>query len=240
MKTFPNLITSLAGGCLTTLGLLLTQQAAAGGKDLASPAMEAINQGGASQFQIILQRNIFDPNRGRAEPNRERQPHIETFSFRGAAEKLGKGFDAFFTGDGAPASGTVAVNDEINGFKVQGIKLSEVKLMATNHEVVVLQDQTGMTRHDGGPWIKVFVPAFYGSSAQTRTSAGNDNGPYSSSLTAATDDNAGANGGGPSRNSGSYDTGGGVPTTQADIPVPPAPINPALLARMQARRAQEN
>jgi len=244
MKTCPKLIASLAVGCLTTLGLPLTPQAATPGKQLILPAMEATNQSGVSQFQLILQRNIFDPNRRSDTPNREsatkRQPHIETFSFRGAAEKLGKGFDAFFTGDGAPTSGTVKINDQINGFKVQEINLSEVKLIDSNHEVVILKDQTGMTRQDGGPWIKVFVPAFYSSSAPTRKTAGNDNGPYSSRLATATDDNAGANGGRPSRNSGSYDTGGGVSTTQADTPEPPAPINPAVLARLQARRAQEN
>ena len=185
MNSFPKLITSLAAGCLTVLGLSLTQPAATAGEDLANFATAATNHGGLSQFQIIIQRNIFDPNRGRAEPNRQRQPHIETFSFRGAAEKVGKGFDAFFAGDGVPASGAVAVNDEINGFKVLEIKLSEVRLMDSNHQVIILPDQTGLTRQDGGPWLKIFVPPLYGSTAQN-------------------------------------------------------PINPAVLAGMQSRRAQEN
>lgn len=165
---------------------------------------------------------------GAPKPNRERPPHVETFSFRGAAEKLGKGFDAFFTGDGVPASGKVAVNDEINGFKVLEIELSEVKLIDSNHEVVILQDQTGMTRRDGGRWIKVVVPATYSSGAQTRKMAVNDNGPYTGQRPAATDLADRANG------------GGGISTTPADTPELPAPINPAVLATMEARRAQEN
>lgn len=199
------------------LGLPLTQHAADIGEHAASPAMEAAGQGGMSQFQIIIKRNIFDPSRGSDASNREstakRQPRIETFSFRGAAEKVGKGFDAFFTGDGAPTSGTVAVNDVINGFKLLEINLSEVKLMDTNQQWVILKDQTGLTRQDGGPWSKVFVPAVYGSSAPTRQSDGNDNGQFSSRLT--------------------------IPT-EADTSEPPAPINPAVLASMEARRAQEN
>ena len=217
MKTFTKWITSLAAGCLAMLGLALTLHAADVGEHPAGPAMEAAGQGGMSQFQIIIQRNIFDPSRGSDASNREstpkRQPRIETFSFRGAAEKVGKGFDAFFAGDGAPASGTVAVNDVINGFKVREINLSEVKLMDTNQQWVILKDQTGLTRQDGGPWSRVFVPAVYSSSAQTRQSDGNNDGQDSSRIT---------------------------PATQADTSEPPAPINPAVLASMEARRAQEN
>ncbi|MGA2555659.1 MAG: hypothetical protein ABSG04_05240 [Verrucomicrobiota bacterium] len=238
MNSFPKLITSLAVAYLTTSGFPLTQLAATAGEGLANPAMEATNRSGASQFQLIIQRNIFDPDRGRAEPNRERPPHIETFSFRGAAEKMGKGFDAFFAGDGAPTSGIVAVNHEINGFIVQEIKLSEVKLMDSNHKVVILKDQNGMTRREGGPWIKVFVPPSYGSSDPTRKTV--DNAQYATGLAAATDDNAGANSGGQNRNSGGNDTGGGLSTTPAETTGPPAPINPAMLARIQARRPQEN
>jgi len=174
MKTITKWITSLATGCLFTMGLALTSYAATAGKDPAGPAPETASQCGASGFQLIVQRNIFDPNRGSDPTNREpaaasRPPRIETFSFRGAAEMGGKGFDAFFTGDGAPTNGTVAVNDEINGFRVQEISLFEVRLMDTNHDVVILQDQTGMTRQNGGPWIKVSAPASYTSSTQRRT-----------------------------------------------------------------------
>jgi hypothetical protein len=217
MKTFTKWITSLAAGCLTMLGLPLTLHAADVGEHAASPATEAAGQGGISQFQIILRRNIFDPSRGSEASNRDstpkRQPRIETFSFRGAAEKVGKGFDAFFTGDGAPASGTVAVNDVINGFMVREINLSEVKLMDTNQQLVILKDQTGLTRQDGGPWSKLFVPTLYRSSAPTRQSDGNDNGQSSSRPTTV---------------------------TEADTSEPQAPINPAVLASMEARRTQEN
>jgi len=61
------------------------------------------------------------------------------------------------------------VNDEINGFQVQEIGLFEVRLMDTNHQVVILKDQTGMTRQDGGPWIRVSAPAYYSPGAQRRT-----------------------------------------------------------------------
>lgn len=221
MKTSSKRITSLAAGCLTTLGLVLTPQAAVAGEVLAAPATGAANPAGASQFQVILQKNIFDPERGTGAPIQESTPkrpsRIETFSFRGSAEKLGKGFDAFFDGDGAPVSGAVDVNEEINGFKVQEIGLSEVKLLGANHEVVILKDQTGLTRRDGGPWIKVSVPVSYSP--------------------AAPNDNAGADGGGPGRASAGF---AAVSTPQTDTPGPAASNNADALARLQARRAQED
>ena len=162
MRTFTKCITSLAAGCLSMLGLSLTQHAADAGEHPASPAMEASGHDGMSQFQIIIQRNIFDPSRGSDASNRDstakRQPRIETFSFRGAAEKVGKGFDAFFMETVLPHPETVAVNDVINGFKVREINLAEVKLMDTNQQLVILKDQTGLTRQDGGPWSKVCRP----------------------------------------------------------------------------------
>jgi hypothetical protein len=196
-----------------------------------------------SEFQVLLQRNIFDTMRG-AEPAKPEpakvqqpvhQPRIETFSFRGAAETVGtegEGFDAFFSGDGAPKTETLVVNDEINGFKVQEISLTEVKLMNTNHQVVTLKDQTGLTRRDGGPWVKVFVPVTYSTGTATRKPAANRNAQFSPRTAAVTDDNAGGYGGG-------YDAGMGGFNAQAGTAAPAAGSNPGVIARLQARRTQE-
>ena len=242
MNTLTKLISSLAAGCFTVPMLTMIPCAAVAGDDLAGAAVEAANPEGMGQFQVMLHRNIFDQTRVNGPTNREaaatprqpaRQPRIETFSFRGAAETVGKGFDAFFSGDGAPKSRTVVVNDKINGFKVQSISLDEVKLMNTNEEVITLKDQMGMTRRDGGQWIKVSVPATYGSATATRRSAGNYNRQFSGRSAAVTDDNSVADG-------GRYDTGFGATSPQAGTPEPAAPNNQDVMARLQARREQEN
>jgi hypothetical protein len=242
MKTLTKLISSLAAGCFTVPMLTMIPCAAVAGDDPDGAAVEAPNPEGLGQFQIMLHRNIFDQTRVSGPTNRAaaatprqpaRQPRIETFSFRGAAETVGKGFDAFFTGDGAPTTRTVVVNDEINGFKVQSISLDEVKLMNTNEEVITLTDQTGMTRRDGGQWIKVSVPATYGSATATRRAAGNYNRQFSGRSASVTDDNAGADG-------GSYAGGLGATGTQAGAADPAPPSNQDMMARLQARREQEN
>ena len=164
MKNLPTWMTSPAVGCLTALGLLLSTHAATAGDPPARPSTDTAAVPAFSQFQIIAQRNIFDPDRGIASTNRpaiaRRPSRVETFSFRGAAEVEGKGYDGFFAGDGAPASGVVDVNDKINGFTVQELNLDAVKLLDADHHVVTLEDQTGLTRRDGGPWTKIAAPAF--------------------------------------------------------------------------------
>ncbi|MGD1085685.1 MAG: hypothetical protein ABSA47_13190 [Verrucomicrobiota bacterium] len=171
MNHLPKWMTSLAVGWLAALGILVTDRAAMAGDPTASPASQTTNVAAFSQFQLILRNNIFDPDRGVGTTLRKaaltRPPRVETFSFRGAAEKVGKGCDGFFTGDGAPASGILDVNDMINGFKIQEINLRQVKLADTNHQVLTLEVQTGLARQDEGPWIKIPAPALYTSNRKT-------------------------------------------------------------------------
>jgi hypothetical protein len=114
-------------------------------------------------FQIVVRRNIFDPAR---QPYTPTQPpaKVETFTFRGAALCGDAGYQGFFEGDGVPQSGRLAVNDAVNGFVIQSLTLTEAELVNTNtpsHEVLILKDQTGLTRTDGSVWTRIRVPVSY-------------------------------------------------------------------------------
>ena len=93
-------------------------------------------------FQIIVHRNIFDPNRvgdveeiarntGVATP----QPVVESFTLRGIAEKVGKGYQAFFVGDGVPQTYPVTrvINDKIGDWVIKDITISNVTLVDTKY-----------------------------------------------------------------------------------------------------------
>jgi hypothetical protein len=160
MKTLSHIFTKLATGVLLLAGFGIIAPGARAQALLAKPTPSL------TDFDLIAQRNIFDPNRGTAAAPTQpvatrRQPVVETFSFRGAAEKVGKGFDAFFIGYGTPTAGVVEVNDVINGFKVVEIGLHEVRLVeVSKNDVVILTDETGLKREDGGAWAKVAAPTF--------------------------------------------------------------------------------
>jgi hypothetical protein len=114
-------------------------------------------------FQIVVRRNIFDPARQPSTPTNP-PAKVETFSFRGAALCGDAGYQGFFEGDGVPQSGRLAVNDAVNGFVVESLTLTEAKLVNTNtpaHEVLILKDQTGLTRTDGSAWRRIRIPVSY-------------------------------------------------------------------------------
>jgi hypothetical protein len=127
-----------------------------------APAVADTSAGppGFSSFQIITQRNIFDPNRVPYQPGirvvRSRTPVVQTFWLGGINWKIGKGGDAAFLGSGAP-EGWLDVGDTINGFKIE--KMGEktvnlVNLSSSNSEVTLTLEngQNALTRQDGGPW----------------------------------------------------------------------------------------
>jgi hypothetical protein len=229
MKSSPLLTGKLALGCAAALGLTLTVDASAADEPPVAQAQEATNQDGMARFQLILQRNIFDSERGNRAPVSapRRLPRVEMFSFRGAAEKTGMGYDAFFTGDGAPASGKLEVNDSINGFKVLEIALSEVKLLDANQKVVVLPVESGLSREDGGSWTKVLAPTVYRAGGQSRRSARSDNGPFSGTPNNPYADNSVA-------------AGSDVETGRADTAASSSAVTSDVTARLRAQRAQEN
>jgi hypothetical protein len=172
MKNLSHIFRGLMAGALLGTGVFVTPAAKA---EMATNTPQSDPRHPTlADFDLIAQRNIFDPNRGiaRAQPQvaaGNRRPVVQTFSFRGAAEKVGKGFDAFFIGYGAPASGIVRVDDTINGYKVVGIGLHEVQLLDVDKdELVALTEETGLRREDGGAWAKVAAPTTYAATTPGR------------------------------------------------------------------------
>jgi hypothetical protein len=253
----------MAGGLMAapeqtnTIGLSTNPVVSPAVNPVASPATSSnLPPTAVASFQIITQRNIFDPRRTRDRGNetyqRVRPPRIETFSFRGTALKIGKDYyDAFFDGDGAPRSGVLNVNDTINGYKIKAITNDSVTLATTkgtNQEVVVVKAEWGLTRTDGGEWKMAFNPAPHttGARAQNSGDGANGGGQSAGVQNNSGDRNSGDNGGYgngsyTSRRSTRYrgtDNSSGL-TTSSVSSSPPAAVDPDVLKRLQARRAQE-
>ena len=123
-------------------------------------------------FNLIWQRNIFDPSRigdtTRALTNiiRPVVQRVESFRYCGSALVVGKGIDAFFSGDGAPDSQKLDKGDTINGLIIKDITTNQVTLAdPASTNLYVLTDGTGLSRSPGGPWQKrymseVFAPVY--------------------------------------------------------------------------------
>jgi hypothetical protein len=141
---------------------------------LAAAAKEAAASanlpGNLALLQIITQKNIFDPRRqpwsGNVPP-----PVVvrkETWGLRGISQKIGKGYLAFFEGDGVPSyPETRCVGDSVIGFKIKDITFNSVTLIdskSTNNAEVVFEmnkGQQGLTRDDGGPWKPAYFTPDY-------------------------------------------------------------------------------
>jgi hypothetical protein len=135
---------------------------------IASPA----NASGApnfTNFQQIVQRNIFDPARrpyvrGVVQQVARYVPRVESFRFAGTGNKVDKGITAFFTGTGAPASCQLFEGDTINGFLIKKVTAEKVILAdtkSTNSDDITLSVTGGMSRTDGGPWKWAVIPTSY-------------------------------------------------------------------------------
>jgi hypothetical protein len=130
-------------------------------------AQEATNRDSATDFnsfQIIAQRNIFDPTRSgrvRSYGSGRRRPAAQSFAFCGIGEAaLGKQhYAAMFNGYGNPGR-QLYEGDVINGFKIVQIPPPAatngwracVQLAATNQATITLFEGMGMRREEGGAW----------------------------------------------------------------------------------------
>ncbi|HWX21864.1 MAG TPA: hypothetical protein VN578_18340 [Candidatus Binatia bacterium] len=132
-----------------------------------------------SNFRIIAERNIFDPNRyphqpGRANPIARRNPVVESFALVGVMS-YEKGTFAFFNGTSSEYQKALKQDDTIAGYKVANIDPDTVKLEAgTNH--VELHVGMQLRREDQGEWQASTQPEAYaaassgGSASATSTS----------------------------------------------------------------------
>jgi hypothetical protein len=107
-------------------------------------------------FKIIIQTNIFDPNRmpyiegvtGVNSGIAAAPPVIESFTLRGTAEDVNRGFLAFFVGDNVPSNypPTRVIGDKIGDWVIEDITLSNVTLTNTKFGVI----PTNSTRNTRG------------------------------------------------------------------------------------------
>jgi len=109
-----------------------------------------------SAFQLLTERNIFNPNRStrpaRTEiPPAPRNPQVDSFALVGTLGDDGQ-WTAFFDGSRSELRGRLRLNDTIGDYKVTAISNSGVQLdQGTNS----LQLRVGMQlrREDDGPWL---------------------------------------------------------------------------------------
>jgi len=190
-------------------------------------------------FQIIGQRNIFDPNRvphRRATASSARV--VDSFSFVGTMS-YAKGTFAFFDGTSRDFRKVLERDGTIADFKITAINPRSVTLLAGTNETV-LPLGTRMYRDDNGQWVVSAESASYastaGSSAANRRSLNHQRfHDVPAGSAAATDD--------LQTEGSSTSAPAGVTEMGTDVGARPAPpvsggANDALTRLMQ-RRAQE-
>jgi hypothetical protein len=137
-----------------------------------STVAQSTNTMDYSSFQIIGQRNIFNPNRTpHARYNSTRSARVaDSFSFVGSMS-YAKGNFAFFDGTSSDFRKVAKVDDDIADFKVIAIGLSSVTLLSGTNEMV-LSIGMQMRRDDDGQWTV---------STETASYSGTGNSPASES-----------------------------------------------------------
>jgi len=198
-----------------------------------------------ASFQIIGQRNIFDPNRVPHRRSGAAARVVDSFSFVGTLS-YAKGTFAFFDGTGQDFRKVLELNGSIAGFKVAAITPKSVKLLSETNAIsgtneIVLEVGTQIRRNDDGQWEVSSEPAAYASTGSTFTSGSQhrasgrmrfDGSSRSSMIITGNLQTGDSN---PSAPDGAPDAG-----TEMSAPetTPPAGGNDAL-ARLMQRRAQE-
>jgi hypothetical protein len=150
----------LSAGLLTLLALPVQAQSSANG-----------NAQDYDSFRLVLDRNIFDPDRRAPQP---RAVFVEEAPPPPAAERitlvgilLDKGEAvAFFAGTRAENNAGLYHNETIAGFTLSILNTEQV-LLTTEDEAFELAVGLGLVRYDEGPWElsnEAWSPAVFGSS----------------------------------------------------------------------------
>ncbi len=104
-----------------------------------------------SSFQVISERNIFNPNRtARHKRGNRPQPVADAFSLVGTMS-YAKGTFAFFDGTSSEYRKVVTNAEAIAGYKVTDITPSTVKL-ANGDKQLLMKVGTQMRREEKGSW----------------------------------------------------------------------------------------
>jgi hypothetical protein len=205
-----------------------------------SAAAQPTNGTDFASFQIIGQRNIFDPNRV---PHRRSASSVarvvDSFSFVGTMS-YAKGNFAFFDGTSPDFRKVLELDGSIADFKVTAITAKSVTLVSGTNETI-LPMGTQMRRDDAGHWVVSSESASYAStgssfaSGSRRHSSGRvGDGSFPAGSTITTD-NLHPDGSNPPPSDGAADTG---PDMNAPVTPPPGGGNDAL-TRLMRQRAQE-
>jgi len=121
-----------------------------------------------ASFQIIAQRNIFDPNRvprtHYASASTARA--ADSFSFAGTMS-YARGNFAFFDGTSPDLRKVLELNGDIAGFKLTALTPKSATLSSGTNEMV-LPVGTQVRRDDDGHWKVTTEPIAYGSAGQHR------------------------------------------------------------------------
>jgi hypothetical protein len=110
-----------------------------------------------TNFTLVNDRNIFNPNRRPGRPPREftnaPQPQIESFWLTGILSS-DKGTFAFFDGSGYLYRKALKEEGAIGGYKVASIEPPDKVELETGGKRIELPMGMQMRRRDGGPWEK--------------------------------------------------------------------------------------
>jgi hypothetical protein len=127
-----------------------------------------------ASFQVISQRNIFDPNRvahSHFNSTRAAARIADSFSFLGTMS-YEKGNFAFFDGTSPDFRKVLELDGDIAGFKVTALAPKSVTLLSGTNEMV-LPVGTQVRRDDDGHWAVSTEPASYSNAGNSyATSAG--------------------------------------------------------------------
>ena len=133
---------------------------------------------GFEAFQVILERNIFNPNRvGRTRATvDEKPPRIDEISLVGTMQ-YDKGLVAFFESSNAAYRKALQEGEFVGEFKVQRISATGVELLR-DEKIVPLNVAQQLRRVEGEEWvIATAAPARTDASAAGPAGARNDSAP---------------------------------------------------------------
>ena len=130
-------------------------------------------QTGFESFQIIAQKNIFDPFRRPRVGSVSAAPPTYYFTLNGTMSYEDKSY-AFFDGSGIRGGRAFQPSDSINGYKIAEIADNYVKLMASSNQFVKLSVGMQMKRTANGPWALVERPDPTAEPASSSSEGGSD------------------------------------------------------------------
>jgi hypothetical protein len=208
-----------------------------------SAAAQSTNGSDFGFFQIIGQRNIFDPNRvPHIRSTRSASRVVDSFSFVGTMS-YARGTFAFFDGTSPDFRQVLELHGSIAGFEITAITPKSVTLLSGTNELV-LSIGAQVRRDDNGQWlISTAVAAYagtgksHGSGSERRSS--NHQGYTGSGLnnSAGTADDSPPDDSNPAI---SNDPGAGTDNGAPDAsPLPAGGGANDALTRLMQQRAQE-